>query len=233
MTSTLVQTNRPAMFSSPALGSGLVILDDDGEAADIGEVFLIPPAIGLSRRLINRDHHEVYYADVPRDPGGRTLRRHGDLMQRVTVSHVDGTPSKNVSPQPYDENSVEPDDAVHEYYRALGRADDTMNLSGIKVGTTEIERTVSDISGIREVAAVAVSPPEGGPGELVIFVAAEADAVASPKKLLGQMQTLVRTRLNPLFKIHQVVLLDQLPRTASNKIMRRTLRETWLRQRKE
>jgi len=38
------------------------------------------------------------------------------------------------------------------------------------------------------------------------------------------MQDRIRTHLNPLFRIHEVVVVDALPRTASHKVMRRTLR---------
>ena len=39
------------------------------------------------------------------------------------------------------------------------------------------------------------------------------------------MQSAIRTELNPLFKIHDLVLIETLPRTASNKVMRRVLRD--------
>jgi acetyl-CoA synthetase len=38
------------------------------------------------------------------------------------------------------------------------------------------------------------------------------------------MQQAIAARLNPLFKVHDVVITEALPRTASNKVMRRTLR---------
>ena len=38
------------------------------------------------------------------------------------------------------------------------------------------------------------------------------------------MQTQIRSQLNPLFKVHAVEKIDTLPRTASNKVMRRLLR---------
>ncbi len=41
------------------------------------------------------------------------------------------------------------------------------------------------------------------------------------------MQEAIKRELNPLFRIHDVILLDALPRTASNKVMRRTLRDQW------
>ena len=47
------------------------------------------------------------------------------------------------------------------------------------------------------------------------------------------MQQVVRDELNPLFKIHQVLAVEALPRTASNKVMRRVLREMYLRDTEE
>ena len=41
------------------------------------------------------------------------------------------------------------------------------------------------------------------------------------------MQDAIRRDLNPLFKIHAVVVVDALPRTASNKVMRRVLRDRY------
>ncbi|NJK51522.1 AMP-binding protein, partial [Candidatus Gracilibacteria bacterium] len=65
MTGTVVQPCAPATFSTPALGLEVVILDDNGNSADKGEVFIIPPSIGLSNELLNKDHHQVYFADTP------------------------------------------------------------------------------------------------------------------------------------------------------------------------
>jgi acetyl-CoA synthetase len=42
------------------------------------------------------------------------------------------------------------------------------------------------------------------------------------------MQNSIKRDLNPLFKIHDVVLVDALPRTPSNKVMRRVLRDQYL-----
>jgi acetyl-CoA synthetase len=42
------------------------------------------------------------------------------------------------------------------------------------------------------------------------------------------MQNAIKRNLNPLFKIHDLVLTEALPRTASNKVMRRVLRDQYL-----
>ena len=110
------------------------------------------------------------------------------------------------------------------YYRVLGRADDTMNLGGIKIGSAEIERVLCNIDNICETAAISINPPDGGPEHLVIYVVLDTIHPPPIDQLTTQLQQAIRTHLNPLFKIHRVYVLDQLPRTVSNKVMRRKLR---------
>ncbi len=103
-----------------------------------------------------------------------------------------------------------------------------MNLGGIKVSSAEIERTVSQVEGVRETAAIAIDPAGGGPSLLVIYAVLEAGVKPDTKFLKTLMQQLIKTRLNPLFRIHDVVVIDALPRTASNKVMRRVLRDRFV-----
>lgn len=80
---------------------------DDTLYVSCRELSLVPPLLGSSQQLLNRDHTKTYYSDMPRcQTTSRVLRRHGDEVQRLPGG----------------------------YYRALGRCDDTMNLGGIKVG---------------------------------------------------------------------------------------------------
>lgn len=195
ITGTVLQPAAPATFTTAALGLDFHILDN-GEPAQSGEVFLDPVSVGLSRTLLNRDHDEVYFAGCPYDTSGRLLRRHGDEME-----------------------------VAGDFFRALGRADDTMNLNGIKVSSAEIERVISKVDGVIETAAVAKSPADGGPSELIIF-AVLSGSESDPAELRARMQQKIRRELNPLFKITELRLLDSLPRTASNKVMRRLLRKS-------
>jgi acetyl-CoA synthetase len=114
-----MQPSSPATFSTPSLGLDVAILDEEGRPATQGELFVIPPSVGLSQTLLNRDHHEVYYRDTPRGVRLELLRRHGDAFEALPGG----------------------------YYRAQGRADDTMNLGGIKVSSAEIERVVLGVEG--------------------------------------------------------------------------------------
>jgi len=217
---TVLQPCSPAAFTTANLGVDFVILDEDGAEVgkDVGkggtgELFLLPPALGMSQRLLNGDHDEVYYEGCPVGPMGEVLRRHGDHTQRLH----------------------------HGYYRAQGRADDGMNLGGIKVSPLELERIIDGHPAVYECAAVAVQPEGEGAERLVVFIvpaggggpagsrAAESRAGLEPKldpdALKSELQALVSSGLNPLFKIYRVVIVDELPHTASGKLVRRILRD--------
>ncbi|MCW5588874.1 MAG: AMP-binding protein [Legionellales bacterium] len=197
LTSTLIENNYPACFTTPTCGLNFVLIDEQGKACQNGEVALIPPSIGLSTQLLNRDHHQTYYENMPKLISGKPLRRHGDHIQRL-------------------ENGL---------YRAQGRVDDTMNLGGIKTSSADIERVLNDVAAIQECAAIAVQPPKGGPEYLVIY-AVVSERIAK-EDLMKLCQHIIKTKLNPLFKIHDVVITNSLPRTASNKILRRVLRDEY------
>ena len=108
-----------------------------------------------------------------------------------------------------------------------GRTDDTMNLGGIKVSSAEIERTLGSVSMIDETAAIAVPAPGGGPSRLVIYAVLLPEVAVGKEQLMAALQKTIKQDLNPLFKIYDVVVVDSLPRTASNKVMRRVLRDRY------
>ena len=85
---------------------------------------------------------------------------------------------------------------------------------------------------VLETAAIAISEKTGGPSKLVIYVVLElangTQTVDTCKDILQDaMQMAIRTKLNPLFGISDIVITRSLPRTASNKIMRRVLRDNY------
>jgi acetyl-CoA synthetase len=198
ITGTVTKRCLPGAINTPALGLDFVIVDESGKPADAGELFIIPPSIGLSASLLNLDHHEIYFDGTPKGPLGEILRRHGDQVEELG----DG------------------------YWRGLGRADDTMNLGGIKVSSAEIEAGLQSVPGVTEVAAIAVSSTQG-PSQLVIYAVSSMNQPLSRDEILVSMQTAIKRDLSPLFKIHDLIFIDALPRTASNKVIRRALRDKW------
>jgi acetyl-CoA synthetase len=200
ITGTVMQPASPATFTTPALGIDVALRTDAGSWAapgEEGELFLVPPALGLSDRLLAQDHDAVYYRDCPVGPGGVPLRRHGDQMA-----------------------------LLHQGFTAArGRADDTMNLGGIKVSSREIERVVDEHPAVYESAAVAVQIGGGGADHLVLFTVLREPLDLAP--LHAELARAIATSLNPLYRVHDVVAVDALPRTASNKVLRRELRRRY------
>ena len=125
----------------------------------------------------------------------KILRRHGDQIERLP----------------------------NGYFKAHGRIDDSMNLGGIKVSSTQIEELVNSLDSVKESAAIAVPPPGGGPSELTAFLV--MDKEVESEELLKELRLKIKNELNPLFKLQKIFILEQLTRTASNKIIRRHLRE--------
>ncbi len=195
--STVVQPNIPSTFSTQALGGKFVLLNEEHKVSNKGELFLLPPIMGLSNTLLNRDHFEVYYKGTP-SLDGRLLRRHGDQLAQL----------KN------------------GYYIAQGRVDDAMNLGGIKVSSVQIEAVLNKLNFIKESAAIAVSPKGGGPSKLVVYYVENSSELTDDERF-KKVKNSVSKQLNPLFKVSDLVKIKTLPRTASNKVMRRKLRDDY------
>ena len=197
LASTMVQPNIASAFSTQTLGGEFILLDEDENLTKKGELFLIPPIMGLSNTLLNQDHHKVYFEGTPKYKG-KILRRHGDEVEQL-------------------ENG---------YYRMHGRVDDAMNLGGIKVSSIQIEEVINQLEFVKESAAIAVSPLNGGPNNLVIYYVENDDSFGAEERLQKAKQ-IIRKKLNPLFKVSELVKIDVLPRTASGKVMRRKLRKLY------
>nr|CAD1818390.1 unnamed protein product [Ananas comosus var. bracteatus] len=153
---------------------------------------------GATDRLLNADHKKVYFDGMP-TYNGMKLRRHGDIIQRT----------------------------VGGYYLVQGRADDTMNLGGIKTSSLEIERVCNRADeSVLETAAVSIKSSNGGPEQLVILaVLNKRSAECDPNLLKAKFQRAIQKNLNPLFKVSFVKVVPEFPRTASNKLLRRVLRD--------
>ena len=113
----------------------------------------------------------------------------------------------------------------------LGRVDDVMLVSGHNISTTEVESALVSHPKVAEAAVVGATDPTTGQG-IVAFVilrgdAAEAvadDAAAGEAVIQGLRQHVSKV-LGPIAKPRQVLLVAELPKTRSGKIMRRLLRD--------
>ncbi|ASU81904.1 acetate--CoA ligase [Nocardiopsis gilva YIM 90087] len=106
----------------------------------------------------------------------------------------------------------------------LGRVDDVMLVSGHNISTTEVESALVSHSKIAEAAVVGASDPVTGQG-IVAFVILRGEAGDGGDGLVKELRDHVSASLGPIAKPRQVMVVPELPKTRSGKIMRRLLRD--------
>ncbi|MGP4018325.1 acetate--CoA ligase [Saccharopolyspora sp. 5N708] len=108
----------------------------------------------------------------------------------------------------------------------LGRVDDVMNVSGHRISTTEVESALVSHPNVAEAAVVGASDPTTGQGivAFVILRGGVGDA-ASGEAALKALRDHVSHEIGPIAKPRQIMVVPELPKTRSGKIMRRLLRD--------
>ena len=107
-----------------------------------------------------------------------------------------------------------------------GRADESMNVAGRKVGPAEVEDALIEHPAVSEAAVIGVPDELKGEG-IVVFVVMKPHvaATADLEKLLSKH---LIDSLGPTFKPQAVRVVRELPKTQSGKIVRRLLRQKYL-----
>jgi acetyl-CoA synthetase len=103
-----------------------------------------------------------------------------------------------------------------------GRSDDTLNIAGKRIGPAEVESAVVALAEVTMAAAVGV--PDPVKGEVVVVYAVPAPGVAPGPALEGRVSEAVVAALGKAFRPARVLIVPDLPRTRSSKIMRRVVR---------
>jgi acetyl-CoA synthetase len=107
----------------------------------------------------------------------------------------------------------------------LGRIDDTMNVSGHLLSTAEIESALVGHAHVAEAAVVGASDETTGQ-RIVAFVILMDDVdTGDPEALTNELKQHVAKIISPIAKPKQIVIVPELPKTRSGKIMRRLLRD--------
>ena len=105
----------------------------------------------------------------------------------------------------------------------LGRVDDVMLVSGHNISTTEVESALVSHPKVAESAVVGATDPTTGQA-IVAFVILRGD-VPGDEALVAELRDHVAKTLGPIAKPRQIMLVQELPKTRSGKIMRRLLRD--------
>ncbi|MBI1759583.1 MAG: acetate--CoA ligase [Actinobacteria bacterium] len=105
----------------------------------------------------------------------------------------------------------------------LGRVDDVMNVAGHRISTTEVESALVSHPSVAEAAVVGASDPTTGQA-IVAFVILRG---SGPERegLVGDLRDHVAKEIGPIAKPRQIMIVPELPKTRSGKIMRRLLRD--------
>jgi propionyl-CoA synthetase len=107
------------------------------------------------------------------------------------------------------------------YFFILGRTDDVINVAGHRLGTREIEESISSHANVAEVAVVGVADQLKGQVAMafVVLKTPAADAL----KLEGEIMKVVDQQLGAVARPSRVRFVTALPKTRSGKLLRRAL----------
>ncbi|MGZ4438711.1 MAG: AMP-binding enzyme, partial [Nocardioidaceae bacterium] len=106
----------------------------------------------------------------------------------------------------------------------LGRVDDVMNVSGHRLSTTEIESALVSHPKVAEAAVVGANDPDTGQA-INAFVILRESAGDGGVDIVKELRDHVAKEIGPIAKPKSIMVVPELPKTRSGKIMRRLLRD--------
>ncbi|MFZ4744560.1 MAG: propionate--CoA ligase [Limnohabitans sp.] len=112
------------------------------------------------------------------------------------------------------------------YFFILGRTDDVINVAGHRLGTREIEESVSGHASVAEVAVVGVADSLKGQVAMAFVVLKDGSLLgdaAALLKLEGEIMKVVDTSLGAVARPARVRFVSILPKTRSGKLLRRAI----------
>jgi acetyl-CoA synthetase len=111
--------------------------------------------------------------------------------------------------------------AADGYYRILGRIDDVINVAGHRLGTKEIESAALTVPEVAEAAVVPVADPiKGRVPDLYVSL---KPGLQASKEIADRISGAVVFEIGPIARPRNVVIVPDMPKTRSGKIMRRVL----------
>jgi propionyl-CoA synthetase len=112
------------------------------------------------------------------------------------------------------------------YFFILGRTDDVINVAGHRLGTREIEESISSHPNVAEVAVVGVADQLKGQVAMAFAVVKDASGLsddAAKLKLEGEIMKVVDEQLGAVARPARVRFVTVLPKTRSGKLLRRAI----------
>ncbi|WP_454744152.1 AMP-binding protein [Cupriavidus necator] len=111
--------------------------------------------------------------------------------------------------------------AADGYFRILGRIDDVINVSGHRLGTKEIESAALLVPEVAEAAVVPVT--DEVKGKVPDLYVSLKPGLPPSTKIANKISASVVSQIGAIARPHRVVIVPDMPKTRSGKIMRRVL----------
>ena len=107
----------------------------------------------------------------------------------------------------------------------MGRVDDVMNVSGHRISTTEVESALVSHEAIAEAAVVGAADAITGQGIVAFVILRGGVDHVNGEALVKELRDHVAKEIGAIAKPRQIMVVNELPKTRSGKIMRRLLKD--------
>ena len=107
----------------------------------------------------------------------------------------------------------------------LGRVDDVMNVSGHRISTTEVESALVSHAAVAEAAVVGAQDEMTGQGIVAFVILRAGIDHANGEALVKELRAHVTKEIGAIARPRQIMVVNELPKTRSGKIMRRLLKD--------
>ena len=190
---------KPGCATFPLPGIMAEIIEEDGIQTEIGEkgfLCITKPWPSMIRTIWNDDarFEKSYFGDCKKD--GKPVYFSGDGAMM-------------------DDNG---------YITITGRTDDVINVSGHRMGTAEVEAAIKKHEHVASVAVVGKPHEIKGEGIFAYIVLKVQDSLGEDVELIKEINSIIKTEIGAIALCDDIVIVPDLPKTRSGKIMRRILR---------
>ena len=110
-------------------------------------------------------------------------------------------------------------------YWLLGRVDDVMNVSGHRISTTEVESALVSHEEVAEAAVVGANDAMTGQAIVAFVILRGGIDHTKGEALINALKAHVVKEIGAIARPRQILVVNELPKTRSGKIMRRLLRD--------
>ncbi|MFM8240127.1 MAG: acetate--CoA ligase [Actinomycetota bacterium] len=192
-----VTATKPGSAMRPLPGIGAAVVDDHGDEVQLG--------------------HGGYL--VLTEPWPSMLRGIWGDNQRYVDTYWSRWPQYYFAG---DGSKIDFDGAIW----LLGRVDDVMNISGHRISTTEVESALVSHPSVAEAAVVGANDDTTGQAICAfVILRGGVEEGADGSEFIRELRDHVAHEIGPIAKPRQIMIVSELPKTRSGKIMRRLLRD--------